>query len=177
MIDMWLSLGLTPVKSFNDNPDLLQRRSAGIIVAEQGALKRIEGVWFPRRATVWRTWLDQRARHLPLDQCRIYFRQPLSAPTYLAIDYFVSGTRTSLRTVDAALEAIDQIAQLKHSDAIVAQLKNARISTRMLQRYGWERHLGGEQSLHIIKRFYGKYPASKRDLRVVSSQADACVGV
>jgi hypothetical protein len=177
MIDRWLSFGLMAVTSVNDNPELLRQRSAGMIVAEQGALKRIEGVWFPRRATVWRTWLDQRARHLPADQCRIYFRQPLSSPTYLAIDYFVSGSRTSLRTVDAALEAIDQIAQLKRSDAIVAQLKNSRISTRMLQRYGWERHLGGEQSLHIIKRFYGKYPASKRDLRESPRHEDACIGV
>jgi hypothetical protein len=165
MIDHLLSMGLKPLRADRDDWSRVKLRSSGVIVAQGGRLDKVILFWFPRHATVWRVWFDQHFRRLPENQCRIYYRQPFGAPTYLTLDYFVSGLKTSVQTVDAALRTLDRVAELKRSDAIVAQLKNSRISSRLLRRYGWERHLGGESSRHIIRRFYGNYPSSAVPLR------------
>lgn len=172
MIDQLLSLGLKPIRSDRDDWSRVKLHSSGVIVAQAGRWVEVRMFWFPKHTTVWRVWWDQRFRQVPQDQCRIYYRQPFAAPTYLTLDYFVSGLKTSVRTVDAALHALDRVAEFKRSDAIVAQLKNSRISSRLLQRYGWERHLGGETSPHIIRRFYGKYPSAIASLRESNVEAD-----
>jgi hypothetical protein len=165
MMDRLLSLGIKPIKSESEDWSGIKLRSSGVIVAHGGRFCELRIFWLPRHSTVWRVWMDQWLRRLPHDQCRIYYRQPFAAPNYLAFDYFVSGSKTSMQTVDVALRSLDRVAEVKRSDAIVAHLKNSRISSRLLQRYGWERHLGGETSPHIIRRFYGKYPASKCRIR------------
>jgi hypothetical protein len=165
MIDRLFSLGIQPLRSDCDDWSRVKLRSSGVIVAQAGRFDELLLFWLPRHTTVWRVWFDQRCRRLPQDQCRIYYRQPFAAPTYLTLDYFVSGLKTSVQTVDAALRTLDRVAELKRSDAIVAQLKNSRLSSRLLKRYGWERHLGGETSQHIIRRFYGIYPSAVADLR------------
>lgn len=173
MIDSLLSLGLKPLRSDRDDWSRVKFRSSGVIVAQAGLLEEVLLFWLPKHTTVWRVWFDQRCRRLPQDQCRIYYRQPFAAPNYLTLDYFVSGLKTSVRTVDAALRTLDRVAELKRSDAIVAQLKNSKISSRLLRRYGWERHLGGETSRHIIRRFYGNYPSSVAHLRELNVEEDA----
>lgn len=177
MMDRLLSLGIKPLRSEREDWSGIKLRSSGMIVTQGGRFKELRIFWLPRHSTVWRVWIDQRLRRLPHDECRIYYRQPFAAPNYLALDYFVSGFKTSMQTVDVALRSLDRVAELKQSDAIVAHLKNSRISSRLLQRYGWERHLGGESSRHIIRRFYGNYPASIcriRDFRP-DSVAKVCI--
>lgn len=165
MIDRLLSLGIRPICAESSHWSSVKRRSSGVIVAQNGCFHELNLFWFPRYTTVWRVWFDQYFRRVASDQCRIYFRQPFSAPKYLAVEYFVSGWRTSVQTVDSALRVLDYVAELKKSDAIVAQLKNSRISSRLLRRYGWERHLGDRASRHIIRRFYGVYPSSNARIR------------
>lgn len=173
MIDRLFSLGIKPLRSDRDDWSRVKLRSSGMIVAQAGRFDELLLFWLPRHTTVWRVWFDQRCRRLPQDQCRIYYRQPFAAPTYLTLDYFVSGLKTSVKTVDAALRTLDRVAELKRSDAIVAQLKNSRLSSRLLKRYGWERHLGGESSPHIIRRFYGNYPSSVARLRELSVERNS----
>jgi hypothetical protein len=111
MIDSLLSLGLKPLRSDRDDWSRVKFRSSGVIVAQAGLLEEVLLFWLPKHTTVWRVWFDQRCRRLPQDQCRIYYRQPFAAPTYLALDYFVSGLKTSVRTVDAALRTLDRAAE------------------------------------------------------------------
>ncbi|MGC4004762.1 MAG: hypothetical protein QM811_17260 [Pirellulales bacterium] len=66
------------------------------------------------------------------------------------------GTRA--KTCFAVLDALDAIARLKRSDAIVCEAANFRLSDRMLRRHGWERHTTSRYRRNYIKRFYGEYP-------------------
>jgi hypothetical protein len=70
----------------------------------------------------------------------------------------VSGRGTKLRTVCRALEALDAIARIKRSDAILCDVANWRISREILARWGWEPHCPSRWHRHYIKRFYGIYP-------------------
>ena len=56
------------------------------------------------------------------------------------------------------LVILDEIARLKGTDAIVAEVRNLRISERLLRRWGWESHMPTSRRRHYIKRFYGTYP-------------------
>ena len=53
---------------------------------------------------------------------------------------------------------LDEIARIKGTDAIVAELSNLRISDRLARRWGWEPHVPSSRRRHYIKRFYGSYP-------------------
>lgn len=59
------------------------------------------------------------------------------------------------------LAALDEIARIKQTDALLADVLNFRISPRMLARYGWASHKPSRWHRHYIKRFYGSYPACR----------------
>ena len=63
------------------------------------------------------------------------------------------------RPTAQSVTVLDQIAEIKHSDALLCEAFNQRISDRFLARMGWERHMESSSKRHFIKRFYGKYPA------------------
>ena len=54
---------------------------------------------------------------------------------------------------------LDEIAQLRRADALVCDLGNARISDRLLTRWGWTSLNPGQRRRLFIKRFYGHYPS------------------
>ena len=97
-------------------------------------------------------------RLLPGDRCRLYYNQPRRYPNYLTLQYVSSTSGASLASCRRVLEALDEIARIKHSDAILADASNARISARLLARWGWEPHCPSRWHRHYIKRFYGVYP-------------------
>jgi pyruvate,water dikinase len=55
------------------------------------------------------------------------------------------------------------IARLKGSDALLCDVANGRITTKLLSRWGWEPHCPSWFHRHYIKRFYGVYPVRGRD--------------
>ena len=59
----------------------------------------------------------------------------------------------------AAMRVLDEIARIKRTDAVVSEAFNWRISGRLAERWGWERHKPSRWRRHFIKRFYGSYPA------------------
>ncbi|HEY2147708.1 MAG TPA: hypothetical protein VGH32_07205 [Pirellulales bacterium] len=103
-------------------------------------------------------WGERRHRRWSEDRCRLYFNQPLGFSNFLAVPYSLSGRGTTLATVYAALGALDEIACIKRTDAMLADVLNLRISDRLLARRGWAPHKPSRWHRHFIKRFYGKYP-------------------
>jgi hypothetical protein len=93
------------------------------------------------------------------DRCLLYYNQPWSMPSFLALRYVVSTEGTSYRTFRAALKALDAIAELKQTDAIVCDASNIRFSDRLMARLGWEPHKPQRWHRNYIRRFYGHYPA------------------
>jgi len=154
------------VADLNDpaQADVVRRRRYGVIEIVDGRLTRIVFRPFPKLVSVWESlvlgaWFHRRAG----DRCYLYFNQPLQSPKYLALKYAVSHRDTTLRSFFAGLRVLDQIAEIKSSDAIVADAANLRISERLLTRLGWQRHTNSRWHRNYIKRFYGEYPAVDRE--------------
>jgi hypothetical protein len=91
------------------------------------------------------------------DYCRLYFAQPLTATSFLAINFICSTRGTGLATSRLAMRILDHVARTKESDAIVCEAHNGRFSDRLFKRWGWERHLLSSRRKHWIKRFYGDW--------------------
>ncbi len=95
------------------------------------------------------------------DRCLLYYNQPRGMPQFLALKYVVSTAGTRYATFRAALQVLDAIAQIKQTDAIVCDAANTRLSDRFMERQGWEAHKPQRWRRNFIRRFYGKYPATR----------------
>lgn len=98
------------------------------------------------------------------DRCLLYFNHPLSCPNYLALKYIVSTAGTPYATFRAALTALDSVAEIKRSDAILCDAFNRRLSDRLLKRFGWQPHKPQRWHRNYIKRFYGNYPTANSSM-------------
>ena len=117
----------------------------------------------PRSSRRWRStgWGSRRHRERPGDRCLLYYNQPRRHPNFLALKYIVSHRDCTLATVQRRVDVLDEVARIKRSDAILCDVWNARISDRLLARWGWEPHSPSRWHRHYIKRFYGVYPAAR----------------
>lgn len=150
------------VYDLNQDRDLLIRGCYGVIEAAGGQLHTIQLRPLPKLVSwpeVWPVRLRFHARG-PTDRCRLYYNQPHSTPNYLALKYVVSTQGTSYATFRAALAALDAVAAMKHTDAIVCDAANVRLSDRLMKRWGWEPHKPQRWHRNFIRRFYGEYPPS-----------------
>ncbi len=152
-------LGLTPVTRLSSQRQVLLRRRSGHIIVAQTRLLAIHARWWPYFGNHLQAAWDQRFRR-PDDRCEIYYHVPRSAPRFLTLSYIRAGVRTTPATIRAACMVLDEIARIKGSVAIVSQVINHRLSDRILRRWGWEPHCESLGGCHVIKRFYGNYPAA-----------------
>ena len=141
---------------------LIRRRRYGVIEAIDGRLVALRFRPWPKcvslpEAMFLGNWHHE---HRRADRCRLYFNQPRRFSNFLAMPYILCGRGTRLSTIRAALAALDEIARIKQTDALVADVLNYRISPRLLARLGWSPHKPSRWHRHYIKRFYGEYPAA-----------------
>jgi len=92
-------------------------------------------------------------------------------PNFLAVKYVVTTTATPYATFIAAFAALDAIAQLKQTDALLCDAFNGRLSNRLLKRHGWEPHKRQRWHRNFIKRFYGEYPGESPGVASPSRRA------
>jgi hypothetical protein len=92
------------------------------------------------------------------NRCWLYYRQPRRFPRYLVLDYVISTRGTKLATFRGSLALLEEIARIKGSDALLCDVVTARISHRLLTRWGWAPHAPSRWHRNYIKRFYGQYP-------------------
>lgn len=149
------------IHSLRDGIDLIRRKRYGVIVAQNGRLTRIYFRPWPKVISIPEVGLlgSWRHRFRKHDECRVYFNQPLGHNSFLALRYLESGVGTSLQTVNVALAALDEIARIKGTDALLCDATNFRLSPRVMERYGWQAHKPQRWHRNYIKRFYGEYPA------------------
>jgi hypothetical protein len=152
------------VTDLSAHADVIHERRYGVIECLAGRLTAIRFRPYPKWASLPEAlfWGERRHRRWEADACRLYFNQPLRFPSFLAVPYALSGRGTKLATFYAALEVLDEIARIKRTDAILADILNSRISDRLLARQGWSPHKPSRWHRHFIKRFYGEYPAPRR---------------
>lgn len=142
---------------------MLRRRRYGVIEAAEGTFRRVLLRPFPKLVSAAEVFLlgPWYHRHRCADRCLLFYNQPRRFPNFLAVTYVVSGRGTRFGTVRRALEALDRIAEIKGTDALLCDVANWRISRKMLARWGWQPHCPSRWHRHYIKRFYGVYPANR----------------
>ncbi len=143
--------------------DALRARRHGVIEVVAGELRAVHLRVWPKLVSLPEAWPQGTRYHArgDADRCLLYFNQPRSASNYLALKYIVSTAGTSYRTICAALTALDAIAEIKRTDAIVCDAANMRLSERLMARFGWEPHKPQRWHRNYIRRFYGVYPTAK----------------
>jgi len=148
------------VADLREGAESLRRRSYGVIEAADGRFRRVRLRPFPKLVSLPGALLlgPWQHRFLPGDRCLLYYNQPRRMRNFLAVTYVVSSRGTGYGTAKRVLEALDEIARLKRTDAIVCDVGNWRLSRRALARWGWEPHCPSRWHRHYIKRFYGQYP-------------------
>ncbi len=140
----------------------IRSRRYGVIETSAGQLVAIHFRRFPKLLSwpdLWPVGSTYRASGQP-DRCLLYYNQPRGHSNFLALKYIVSTSKTSFATLQAAVEALDGVAEIKQTDALLCDALNQRISDRLLQRFGWEPHTSQRWHRNYIKRFYGSYPST-----------------
>ncbi len=157
------------VTDLREGAALLQSQRYGVIVARQGRLAHVRFRPWPKVISIPEIGLlgSLRHRYHGKDECRVFYNQPLGHSSFLALRYVESGVGTSLLSVNVALAALDEIARLKRSDALLCDAASFRLSERVMRRYGWESHKPSRWHRNYIKRFYGDYPELSDSMREI----------
>lgn len=139
--------------------DTIRRRSYGLIEVADGRFRRIVFRPWPKILTADDVLIRSQfgSRRSLRDACRLFFNQPRSHRNFLALKFIVSNFGTTFGTIRRAMQVLDEVARIKHSDAIVAHVTTPHVSDRLMLRWGWDRHLESSRQRHFIKRFYGDY--------------------
>lgn len=148
------------ITDLDEGADRLRARRYGVIEVADARLERIRLRPYPKIVTYLGPLLFGRWTHRRRtgDWCRLYYNQPRRCSNFLAVIYVVSSHDCSLKTFRHATTLLDQIAEIKGSDALLCDVANSRISDRLLTRWGWQPHCPQAWHRNFIKRFYGVYP-------------------
>ncbi len=150
------------IDDWNAGRDELVRRRYGVVEAVAGRVIAVHLRPWPKLISWPEIWPVASAYHArgPADRCLLYYNQPRRFSNFLALKYMASTPGTSYATARAALLALDRLAELKRSDALLCDAANTRISDRLLARFGWVPHAPARWRRNFIKRFYGVYPSA-----------------
>jgi hypothetical protein len=150
------------VSDLEDGAETLRRRPYGVIEVADGKMSRIMLRPFPKIVSAPGILLIGQWRHRRRrgDRVRLYYNQPRRFRNFLVLKYVESTRNTSMGTVTRALAILDEIARLKRSDALLCDVSNWRVTSKLIGRYGWVPHCPSWFHRHYIKRFYGEYPSA-----------------
>ena len=98
-------------------------------------------------------WQRRFGRNRPIG-CRMDYHVPFGTPRVIAIDYVLSDRRAGYNAFRRTVAAIDEIAAIRNSIAIVAHVTNDAMTDRLMERLGYQRHLPNARGRHFIRRFY-----------------------
>lgn len=152
------------IEDWTAGRDELVRRRYGVIEATAGRVVAVHLRPWPKMISwpeVWPVGPAYHAQGQP-DRCLLYYNQPRRFSNFLALKYLASTHGTSYATCRAAVLALDELAELKRTDALLCDAGNTRISDRLLVRFGWAPHKPQRWRRNFIKRFYGVYPNATR---------------
>ncbi len=152
----------TTVLDLDRQADLVRHARHGVIEACEGRFRRLILRPWPKLVSLadvflFGPWFHRRCRR---DRCLLYYDQPWGSPNYLAVKYLLAYGGTSYASVVAARRAIDEVARIKGSDALVCHVSNRRLSARIMNRWGWSPLNDSPRCSLFVRRFYGQYPAA-----------------
>jgi hypothetical protein len=153
-------LCLSHITDIESSHDHLRRWRCGRIIVQDGKLIRVEHRLMCGSASMAQVWWQMKYGRTDDDLVWLDYHQPIGMPAFLTLDYIRSGKRAGYRSFIAAIHLLNEIARIRGSQAIVAHVSNGKISDRLLERQGWQRHMPQWNGRHWIRRFYDGYPAS-----------------
>jgi len=150
------------IENLSENEALVRNRAYGIIETRGGEFVSLKFKPWPKLVSAsGAAWAGAlRNTRVIQDRCRIFFNQPIGHRNYIALKYIESTLGTTMSTLRKSMRVLDEVARIKRTDAIFAHVTNSRISERLMDRWGWQRHLLHKSGRHFIKRFYGEYEIS-----------------
>ena len=145
--------------------ELLRRRPYGVIEMIDGRLRRVVLRPYPKIISAPEIALfgESFHRHRSGDRLWLYYNQPRRFPNFLVLKYVVSTRNTGYRSLARALAVLDEIARLKGADALLCDVGNWRISTKLIGRWGWVPHCPSRWHRHYIKRLQPEQHQSRED--------------
>ena len=158
-----MRLPFCTISDFDRGSEQVRAHRYGVIETRCGKLHAIHLRPWPKLLAWPEIWPLMGSRYHAAgdpDRCLLYYNQPRRMPSFLALKYIVSTTGTSYATLRAALSALDRVAELKRTDAIVCDAANLRLTDRALARFGWQAHKPQRWHRNFIRRFYGVYPTA-----------------
>ena len=147
---------------------VISKHRYGMIVAEKGQISFVQMRPFPKLISMMEAlWVGGFAhKRIRRDRVQVFYNHPMSHDKFLAATYAVSDLGTTLATIRAARNCMDEIARLKGCDAALCEVTNKRVSERVLSYWGWQPHNPNRNGRHYIRRYYGEYPAHQLDLGI-----------
>jgi hypothetical protein len=153
------------IVDFDSGRERIRARRYGVIETVGGKFHSLHLRPWPKLVSLPEIWPQGSRYHAggEADRCLLFYNQPRRMPNFMALKYIVSTAGTSYATFRAALKTLDAIAELKRIDAMVCDAGNARLSDRLMARFGWEPHKPQRWHRNYIRRFYGQYPTADSD--------------
>lgn len=160
---MWFARTLSD--PFGADRQRLRAGRYGIIEVRDGRLHAIHLRPWPKviSALEIETISHRYHENRPGDRCLLYYNQPRRYPNFLALKFVISQRDCRFATCRRAAETLDEVAQVKGTDALLCDAWNLRISDRLFARWGWQAHKPQRWHRNFIKRFYGQYPQRRQD--------------
>ena len=136
------------------NEQIASRRY-GVIQVRSGTKTTLRFRSFPKVVSIWhvlwgRVWTHDRRSG---DCCELYYDAPSHCPDFVVIKWMLSHRNTTFHTTRTAMKTLDEIARIRQARAIVFHASNDRITDRVMERFGYERHAMHLRGRHYIKRF------------------------
>jgi hypothetical protein len=148
------------VTDLSAGAETLRSRRYGMIEVADGRFLRVMLRPFPKIVSWGGVFVGLfRHRRRSGDSIRLYYNRPRRFSSFLVLKYAESAHGTSMASLTRALSALDEIARLNRTDALLCDAANPRLTTRLLARFGWQPHCPSWFHRHFIKRFYGEYPS------------------
>lgn len=149
----FFSLRPEPITDFKSQLDRVKSLRCGRIEVSEGRVIAIH----PRRsiatASLMGVWWDIFAGRGNHSRCEIDFHIPRGMPAFITLDYIRAGRSAGYASFRRCVQTLEQIARLKGSHAIVANVTNPMITDRLLTRLGWQQHCLDWRGRHWIRRF------------------------
>lgn len=136
--------------------EAVRRARYGMIETAGGRFVRLALLRSPPQASWFGVQLAKGLRRWRrrVDRCRLFYKQPRGHDAYLSLVYIESNRGASFATGRRAMTVLDEVAEIKGSDAILCHVGNDAISDRLLLRWGWTVHKLPSLGRHFIKRRY-----------------------
>ena len=139
------------VGKFNVDAAIIAPRY-GLIVVRNDHEYSIYRKLFPKMPSRLEGWIDSRWRRLPDNELQIYYNAPVRCPGFLVLAYVRAGRNTSIASLHTGLSVLDEIAKDMRMQAIVCEATNPRLTSRVMDFFGYDRHAHQLKGQHYIKR-------------------------